>query len=110
VPTDHKDKFATIQSLGRTPFFTYGYTPTTETSDKPWQLSNRNRARILVQYAAKCRRENRNEAGWRYEVESKIFVRFDFEVAWYVIHEAITIYYLLSAIVNDAGKDYGGPR
>ena len=82
VPTDHKDKFATIQALGRTPYFTYGYTPSTETSDKPWQLSNRKRANILVQYAAKCRRENRNEAGWRYEVESKIFVRFDFEVAW----------------------------
>jgi hypothetical protein len=82
VPTDHKDKFAVIQSLGRTQYFTYGYVPSNETPDKPWQLANRHKATVLMRCAAKCRKENRNEAGWRNEVEFRLFKRFDIEVAW----------------------------
>jgi hypothetical protein len=84
VPTDHQEKFAVIQALGRTPYFTYGYFPSNETPDKPWQLENKKRANFLIHRAAKCRKENRNEAGWRYEVEVKLFERFDIEVAWLV--------------------------
>ncbi|KAE9366418.1 hypothetical protein N431DRAFT_419663 [Stipitochalara longipes BDJ] len=55
--------------------------PNTETSDKPWQLENKARALKLVRYASKCRKENRNEAGWRSEIEFRLFERFDIEVA-----------------------------
>lgn len=82
VHTDHKDMFAIVQCLGRTSFEKYGYCPTNDTPDKPWQLANKNRALKIVHLAAKCRKENRNEAGWRNEVESKLFERFDIEVAW----------------------------
>lgn len=110
VPTDHKDKFATVQALGGSPFFTYGYIPNTETSEKPWQLQNRARARRLVSYASRCRKENRNEAGWRSEVEFTLFERFDIEVAWYVVGEEWMAILLLTAKVNDAEEDYGGLR
>ena len=84
VPPAHKDKFAIIQSLGRTLFNTYGsaYIPNINTPDKPWELQNKLRASKLQTFAARCRRENRNEAGWRYEVESRLLERFDIEVAW----------------------------
>ena len=82
VPTDHKEKFSIIQSLGKTSYSSYKYVPSTETTEKPWQLGNMRRAQQLVRFASKCRKENRNEAGWRNEVESKVFERFDIEVAW----------------------------
>ncbi|PMD34539.1 hypothetical protein L207DRAFT_467194 [Hyaloscypha variabilis F] len=36
---------------------------------------------VIAGLAQKCRREHRNEAGWRSEVEFKLFERFNFEVA-----------------------------
>ncbi|OCK85348.1 hypothetical protein K432DRAFT_439332 [Lepidopterella palustris CBS 459.81] len=81
VPEDHKEKFDVIQELGRTLYSRYGYVPDNETPEKPWQRANMERATKLVFFAAKCRRENRNEAGWRSEVEFRLFERFDIEVA-----------------------------
>jgi len=82
VPVDHQEKFEVIQELGRTLYSTYGYVPHTETQNKPWQKVNKQRAAQLVHFAVKCRRENRNESGWRNEVEFRLFERFDIEVAW----------------------------
>ena len=82
IPTDHKDTFATIQSLGRKEFYTYGYIAHTNTTEKPWELENKKKAMVIAGLAQKCRRESRNEAGWRSEVEFKLFERFNFEVAW----------------------------
>jgi hypothetical protein len=84
IPPEHKDKFAIIQSLGRILLDNYGFTPNNETSDKPWQLKTRKRALQLSHLAARCRIENRNESGWRYEIEQRLFERFDIEVAWLV--------------------------
>ncbi|OCL06590.1 hypothetical protein AOQ84DRAFT_390079 [Glonium stellatum] len=81
VSIQHKEMFAVIQSLGRTEFDKYRFSPTIETPDKPWQQLNKILASKLVHLAAKCRKENRNEAGWRNEVEFRIFERFDIEVA-----------------------------
>jgi hypothetical protein len=108
VPTDHQEKFAVIQSLGRTPYFTYGYIPSNETPDKPWQLENKRRAAVLMCCAAKCRKQNRNEAGWRYEVEVRLFERFDIEVAWLVHGVRQTSGSLLTLVVNDVGNGCGG--
>jgi hypothetical protein len=81
VPVDHRDKFTVVQGLGHASFSTYGYIPNSETPDKPWRLGNKLRVTRLVHCAAKCRRENRNEAGWRNEVEFRLFEGFDIEVA-----------------------------
>ncbi|KAF2495383.1 hypothetical protein BU16DRAFT_561664 [Lophium mytilinum] len=81
VPTAHKNKFAVIQSLGRISYANYGFVPNGNTPDKPWELENKRRAWRLMQFAARCRRENRNESGWRYEIEQRLFERFDIEVA-----------------------------
>ena len=82
VPQDHAEKFEIVQYLGRTSYHNYGYTPNSDTTDKPWQRQNKTRASKLVHFAGKCRKENRNEAGWRSEVESRLLERFDIEVAW----------------------------
>jgi hypothetical protein len=81
VLTDHNETFAVIQSLGRTVWSAYRVTAI-DGVDKPWQRSNTKKAAQIALFAKKCRRENRNEAGWRNEIESKIFQRFDIEVAW----------------------------
>lgn len=84
VPPEHKDKFSDIQELGRIGFFKYGHVPNNETSDKPWQKHSKLRALKLMLLAAKCRRENSNESGWRGRIEERLFERFDVEVAWFV--------------------------
>ncbi|RYP93668.1 hypothetical protein DL770_000199 [Monosporascus sp. CRB-9-2] len=81
VPTEHKDKFDVIQRLGRTSFSNYGCMLGGDAPDKPWQLDIKKRAIQLMRFAARCRRENRNESGWRYEIEQRLFERFDIEVA-----------------------------
>ena len=84
IPPEHKEKFAIVQSLGRILSDNYGYTPNGDTPDKPWQLVNKKRAVQLRCLASRCRIENRNESGWRYEIEHRLFERFDIEVAWLV--------------------------
>jgi hypothetical protein len=82
VPDDHKEKFDIVLGLGRTQYETYAFTPNSDTLGKPWQLENKLRASRLVHDAVTCRKENRNEPGWRYEFEHKVFERFKIEVAW----------------------------
>ena len=82
VPEDHKDKFRDIQTLGHTRFHDYGFTPDPLSSAKPWIYERKKRANMISELASKCRRERRNEDGWRFEIESRLFDRFDYEVAW----------------------------
>jgi hypothetical protein len=84
IPVELKDQFAVIQILGRISGSNFGLVPNGDTPDKPWQLHTKKRAIQLMRYAARCRRENRNESGWRYEIEQRLFERFDIEVAWLV--------------------------
>jgi hypothetical protein len=85
VPSEHQARFEHIQALGRFQYHSYGLQPSPETVDKPWQLTNRHKAQRLSELAIRCRKENRNEAGWRAEVEFQLFERFNIEVAWYAI-------------------------
>ena len=82
IPVEHKDKFAVIQELGRKSYSEFGFVPNNETPDKPWQPGIKKKAAQLMRFAERCRRENRNESGWRYEIEQRLFERFDIEVAW----------------------------
>ncbi|KAF2793994.1 hypothetical protein K505DRAFT_417428 [Melanomma pulvis-pyrius CBS 109.77] len=81
VPPEHKDKFKIIQDLGRISYENYGFTPNGDTLDKPWQQDIKTRAVRLMSFASRCRKENRNESGWRYDIEQRLFERFDIEVA-----------------------------
>jgi hypothetical protein len=82
VPLEHQARFEHIQALGCFEYDSYGLQPSPETVDKPWQLLNKCKANKLSQLAIKCKEEKRNEAGWRESVESKVFERFEIEVAW----------------------------
>src|SRR5262245_16386981 len=82
IPTEHKERFAIIQSLGRQSFSKYGFVPNGDTPDKPWQLATKKKAMQLMNFAAICRKEIGNETEWRTRIEQKLFERFDIEVAW----------------------------
>jgi hypothetical protein len=82
VPTEHQARFEHIQTLGKVEFDSYGLQPSPDTVDKPWQLENKGKANGIRQKAIKCREETTNEAKWRFEVEAKLFERFEIEVAW----------------------------
>ena len=84
IPPEHKDKFAIVQTLGRILIKDYRHIPNNNTSEKPWQEKIIKRAVQLMSLASRCRIENRNESGWRYEIEHRLFERFDIEVAWLV--------------------------
>jgi hypothetical protein len=88
VPNEHKEKFDIVLDLGRTLYDTYAFTPNSDTLEKPWQLENKHRASRLVSDAGTCRKENRNEPGWRLEFEHKVFERFKVEVAWLVLESS----------------------
>lgn len=85
VPKVHQEKFHTIQQLGRTLWDSYAFVPGCESLERPWQPQNKQKASRLVRDAMRCREANKNEGGWRYELEPKVFERFEIEVTWSVI-------------------------
>jgi hypothetical protein len=84
VPELHQEKFFTIQELGRTLYETYAFVPGCDSLERPWQYENKRKASRLVRDAIRCREANKNEGGWRYELEPKVFERFEVEVTWLV--------------------------
>jgi hypothetical protein len=84
VPELHREKFLTVQELGRTLYDTYAFVPGCESLERPWQRENRRKASRLVRDAIRCREANKNESGWRHELEPKVFERFEVEVTWSV--------------------------
>ncbi|KAH4013756.1 hypothetical protein HBH98_194300 [Parastagonospora nodorum] len=80
VPEPHQEKFFTIQQLGRTLFKKYAFVPGCNSLEQPWQYKNKRKASRLVRDAVRCRDANKNEGGWRYELEPKVFERFEIEV------------------------------
>jgi hypothetical protein len=90
VPEPHREKFFTIQELGCTSFETYAFVPGCDSLERPWQKENKQKASRLVRDAGRCRDANKNEGGWRYELEPKVFERFEIEVTWLVSDGLIT--------------------
>ncbi|KAI9668201.1 MAG: hypothetical protein M1821_001021 [Bathelium mastoideum] len=80
VPADHREKFRCIQSLGDKKFDNYASEPTMNATSGPWQRERKATAAKIHSLARKCRSENRNEDGWRSEIEPLVFQRFDVEV------------------------------
>jgi hypothetical protein len=87
VPELHREKFFTIQELGRTLYDTYAFVPGCDSLERPWQYENKRKASRLVRDAKRCREANKNEGGWRYELEPTVFERLEIEVTWLVPEE-----------------------
>jgi hypothetical protein len=88
VPEPHQEKFSTVQQLGRTLYDEYAFVPACDSLERPWQYENKRKASRLVRDAIKCREANSKEAEWRYELEPKVFDRFEIEVTWLVSDES----------------------
>jgi hypothetical protein len=88
VPEIHREKFFTIQELGRTLYDAYAFVPGCDSLERPWQYENKRKASRLVRDAIRCREANDNESGWRYGIEPRVFERFEIEVTWSVYDES----------------------
>jgi hypothetical protein len=81
-PSNYENIFLDVQKLGTAIFEEYCESSVIDSLDKPWRTSTRRRAKRLAALANLCRRERRNEAGWRMLVEPEVMARFTIEVAW----------------------------
>lgn len=81
-PSSYKNIFLDLQKLGTVIFEKHSESGLIDSLDKPWKASTRRRAKRLAALAKLCRRERRNEAGWRMLVEPEAMARFTVEVAW----------------------------
>jgi len=81
-PLTHADLFRNIQILGQKKYHEYKADRIDRPVDEPWGAHTARRAQRIVNIAKRLRSENRNEAGWRLELEPEIFSRFTIEVAW----------------------------
>ena len=81
-PPTHARLFQNIQSLGQMRYHEYKADTTKRSLNEPWVAQSTRRAERVVARAKRLRSENRNEAGWRLELEPEIFSRFTIEVAW----------------------------
>jgi hypothetical protein len=92
VPEEHREKFLCIQKLGEQKAEEYCSQPTMNNISGPWQRERKKSANDILQRAKKCREENRNEAGWRDEIETSVFQRFYIEVTWYSARFTCRVY------------------
>ncbi|KAL1592242.1 hypothetical protein SLS60_011319 [Paraconiothyrium brasiliense] len=76
VPSQLRGQYDDIQRLGDVK-----YSNDQDSSLKPLRPDIKRKASRLAHMAARCRADLQNEAGWRDAIESKIFERFDVEVA-----------------------------
>ena len=81
-PSSHADLFRNIQLLGQKKHNEYKADKINHSKNEPWRAQTARRAERVVAIAKRLRSENRNEAGWRLELEPEIFSRFTVEVAW----------------------------
>ena len=81
-PPSHRELFSNIQTLGQKSHCQYKTDTASRAVDEPWSAHIVRRAERLAEIAKRLRSENRNEAGWRLELEPEILSRFSIEVAW----------------------------
>jgi hypothetical protein len=81
-PKVHRATFLHIQELGNIKFDNYCAIADVDSIRKPWKVQTKLRAKKVAETAEECRRERRNEQGWRLLLEHQIFARFHVEFAW----------------------------
>ncbi|KAE8339452.1 hypothetical protein BDV24DRAFT_135985 [Aspergillus arachidicola] len=80
-PEAHVKTFDNIQKLGKFHFDTYCAGVSIWSSSEPWKEQIKSRAQWLSRRTERLFGQERNEAGWRFELENDILMRFSAEVA-----------------------------
>jgi hypothetical protein len=83
-PAAHSTTFQTIKTLGEQQFNTYSENVNIRSHEEPWTAQTKNRAEWLANRASRLSTQQRNEAGWRFSLETDVLRRFSVEVAWSV--------------------------
>lgn len=80
----HEEIFDDIKALGSYDLQSYKSGVTIESRQRPWALTESmlRRARRVSDKARACHKARKNEAGWRFGLESEILSRFEIEVVW----------------------------
>ncbi|KIW77071.1 hypothetical protein Z517_09517 [Fonsecaea pedrosoi CBS 271.37] len=78
----HEALFRDITTLGSYDLDKYRPDITVESTQKPWRLKTVERAKAISAKALRCLEQDKNELGWRLNIESEILARFSIEVAW----------------------------
>lgn len=81
-PLAHQWAFSAIRDLSKRTLQGYYNHAGNETSHKPWQRENKNRAEWLVKQATHLSGNSANESTWRMRIENAILEPFSIEVAW----------------------------
>lgn len=85
LPLQHCRTFNRIRAIQKKNLDDY-HKDSTSQSNKPWREQTYKRAKWLATCAAKLVDQQRNEAGWRFNIENDVFHRFRVDVAWLVLH------------------------
>lgn len=80
----HEEIFDDIKALGTYDLQSYRSGVTIESRQRPRALTESmlRRARRVSDKARACSKARKNEAGWRFGLESEILSRFEIEVVW----------------------------
>lgn len=80
----HEEIFDDIKALGTYDLQSYRSGVTIESRQRPWTTTESmlRRARRVSDKARACNKARKNEAGWRFGLESEILSRFEIEVVW----------------------------
>ncbi|KAE8373695.1 hypothetical protein BDV26DRAFT_296687 [Aspergillus bertholletiae] len=81
-PEVHVKTFDNIQKLGQFNFDTYCAGVSIWLSSELWKEQIKTRAEWLSRRTERLFGQERNEAGWRFELENDVLMRFSAEVAW----------------------------
>ena len=82
-PDAHSSTFAAIKNLGDRKFDSYHEHVSVHASEQPWTQQIKQRAQGLANRSEQLFKQQRNETGWRLNLEPRVFSRFKAEVAWY---------------------------
>lgn len=81
-PAAHTSTFKNIKKLGSQSFDSYCESISIRSQEEPWTEMTKIRAEWIADRASRLFGQERNEAGWRFGIESDILRRFSTEVAW----------------------------
>ena len=81
LPSRYKNTFDQIRAIRDIRFDSY-CAENVIPNEEPWTAQTKRRAEWLSNRAATLLYQQRNEAGWRFDLENDVLHRFMVEVAW----------------------------
>ena len=111
LPSRHKSTFDQIRAIRDIRFNSYR-AENPILNEEPWTAQTKRRAEWLSNRAAALIYQQRNEAGWRFDLENDVLHRFLVEVVWYstLISVSCLEKLLTLPLVLTVGQEFGGPR